>query len=160
MAEASTIARMSISRSACPLVQWDVWDASAGNVRDFAVDRLGGPLPGEVGQMAALGATTAVKVSPRRFWLFTATRPGLPAGLGAELDLCEGRERLALRTPHLRGVLAQCLAVDWDRTLGRAAFAPMHNIPVMFSRSSAEEGVFVVPRTFARSIVDWLEDCL
>ena len=57
-------------------------------------------------------------------------------------------------------MLAQCLAVDWDLTLDRATFAPIHRIPVMFSRNSRENGTFIVPRTFARSIVDWLEDCL
>jgi sarcosine oxidase subunit gamma len=162
MAEA--IDRIVITRLACPLMQWDAWGDISEGLGAFAADRLGGPLPGEVGGVAVLGAVTAVKTAPRRFWLLAADRAslprGLPADLGAELDLGEGRERIDIRTPRLRDVLAQCLAVDWDRTPDRATFAPMHRVPVMFSRRSAEEGTFLVPRTFAQSIVEWLEDCL
>jgi sarcosine oxidase subunit gamma len=164
MAEARAIDRITITRSSCTLMQWDAWGDVSGAFADFAADRLGGPLPGEVGAIAILGAVTAVKAAPRRFWLIVKDRNllpgGLPGELGAELDLSEGRERIDVRALRLRDVLAQCLAVDWDRTLDRATFAPMHRIPVMFSRKSAEEGTFVVPRTFAQSIVDWLQDCL
>jgi sarcosine oxidase subunit gamma len=162
MAEA--IDRPTISRSSCPLMQWDAWNDVSEGFGTFATQRLGGALPAEVGSIATFGAVTAVKIAPRRFWLFSADRAALPRGvpaeLGAELDLSEGRERIDIRTSRLRAVLAQCLAVDWDHTRDRATLGPLHRIPVMFSRHSAEEGTFVVPRTFAQSIVDWLEDCL
>lgn len=163
MAEPGVNDRITITRSSCSLVQWEAWDDAAERFAQFAADRLGGPLPEEVGRIFRSGAVMGVKLAPRRYWLFSRDRTDLPRGLpgdvGAELDLSEGRERIDLRTPRLRDVLAQCLAVDWDRTLDRATFAPMHRIPVMFTRSSPEEGTFVIPRTFARSIVDWLEDC-
>ncbi|WP_454857016.1 sarcosine oxidase subunit gamma [Rhizobium binxianense] len=163
MAETATMDRIEIIRFACTLVQWDAWGGSTAAFEAFATRELGSPLPAAVGGIAAIGAVSAVRVAPRRFWLFAAERDALPRGvpteLGCELDLGEGRERIALRTPRLRDVLARCLAVDWDETLGVATFASLHRIPVMFTRSSAEEGQFVVPRTFARSIASWLEDC-
>jgi len=164
MAEAMTTERIMITRSACPLVQWDAWDSCSSEFSEFAADRLGGPLPDEVGRITPYCTRMVIKAAPRRFWIF-APQPedlphGLPVALGTELDLSEGRMRLEVRTPRLRDVLAQCLAIDWDETLNRAAFAKMHRIPVMFSRNSADEGAFVVPRTFAQSIHEWLEDCL
>jgi sarcosine oxidase subunit gamma len=162
MAETATMDRIEIVRSACPLVQWDAWAGSIAAFEAFAAGTLGSALPAAVGEIAAIGAVSAVRVAPRRFWLFAdreALPCGVPAELGCELDLGEGRERITLSTPRLRDVLAQCLAVDWDRTLGVATFASFHRIPVMFTRSSAEDGQFVVPRTFARSIASWLEDC-
>lgn len=152
-----------ITRSPCLLVQWEAWNGLSPEFGEFARERLGGYLPGEIGEVRVVGAVTAVKAAPRRFWLFGNDPDDLPCGLppalGAEVDLREGRERILVRSPRLRDILAQCLAVDWDTTLDRAIFAPMHRIPVMFTRNSADEGTFVVPRTFSRSIVDWLEAC-
>lgn len=163
MADLTAIQRIAITRSRCPLVQWEAWDDDDDGFARFASGRLGAFLPAEVGQIVRSEVATAVKIAPRRFWLLSrnsdALPRGLPENLGAELDLGEGRERVDIRTPALRDVLAQCLAVDWDRTLDRAVFAPLHRIPVMFTRESTERGTFIVPRTFAQSIVDWLEDC-
>lgn len=163
MVEAVAIDRIQISRTACPMIQWDLWDAGSATFSSFAAERLGGALPARVGETATLGPVTVVKAGPRRFWFLCADRASLPRGLppelGGELDLCEGREQLVLRTRRLRDVLSQCLAIDWNETLGRATFTSLHRIPVMFMRHSAEEGIFVVPRTFSRSIVEWLEGC-
>jgi heterotetrameric sarcosine oxidase gamma subunit len=163
MVEAIAIDRIQISRTACPMIQWDPWDAGSAAFASFAAERLGGALPTKVGETETLGPVTVVKAGPRRFWFLCAGRASLPRGLppelGAELDLSEGRERLVVRTPHLRDVLSQCMAIDWNETLGRAAFASLHRIPVMFMRHSVEEGIFVVPRTFTRSVVEWLEGC-
>ena len=164
MVDPRKIDRLTIRRSSCPLVQWDFWETNADRFAAFAAERLGTALAAEVGQISVQGAVTIVKTAPRRFWIF-APEPrdlplGVPADLGTELDLSEGRVRIEVQSPELRDVVAQCLAIDWEETLNRATFAQMHRIPVMFTRRSAEEGEFVVPRTFAQSIAEWLEDCL
>ena len=81
MAETRTIERIAMTRSSCPLLQWDAWDDPFKAFGDFAADRLGGSLPGQVGQMAVLAEVTAVKVAPRRFWLVARTGDDLPRGL-------------------------------------------------------------------------------
>ena len=163
MADPTAIQGITITRSCCPLVQWQAWGDDDDGFARFAAGRLGASLPAEVGQIVKSDGVTAVKIAPRRFWLLAsdpdAVPRGLPGTLGAELDLGEGRERIDIRTPALRDVLVQCLAVDWDRTQDRAVFAPLHRVPVMFTRGSTEHGTLVVPRTFAQSIADWLEDC-
>jgi len=163
MAELAGASPIAITRSPCPLVQWESWADTGAGFDEFASARLGLSLPKDVGRIAGSDRVTAVRIAPRRCWLFAGDRDALPRGLpqelGTELDLSEGRERIDVGTPRLRDVLGQCLAVDWDRTQDRAVLAPMHRIPVLFIRRSTEDGTFVVPRTFAQSIVDWLKDC-
>ncbi|WEX91147.1 sarcosine oxidase subunit gamma [Sinorhizobium garamanticum] len=164
MVETSSAKRMVLKQLPCPLIQCDAWDGALAAFEAALAREIGGALPTQVGEIAGRDGLKVVRAGPRRFWIFPRERSstiasGIPPELGCRLDLSEGRIRIEVSTPDLCDVVSKCLAIDWDRTLGLATFSSLHRIPVMFTRSSERDGEFVVPRSFARSISEWLEEC-
>ncbi len=154
---------IAVARRACPLVQWDIWEPRAVAVAGHAAAAFGAALPEAVGEIVIRDGVSAIRVAPRRFWFMAddASRlpRGLPVELGTALDLGEGRIRLDLETDRLREVVAQCIALDWEETKGRASFTAFHRVPVMFTRDTDVRGAFLVPRTFCQSLAEWIEGC-
>ncbi|WP_331375886.1 hypothetical protein [Sinorhizobium chiapasense] len=164
MVEMSSAKAMVLKQLPCPLIQCDAWEGTLAAFEPALARQFGGALPTQVGGIAERDGMKVVRAGPRRFWIFPAERAsaiasGIPPELGCRLDLSEGRIRIEVTTPDLRDVVSKCLAIDWERTLGVATFSSLHRIPVMFTRSSEHDGAFVVPRSFARSISEWLEVC-
>ncbi|MCA1439297.1 sarcosine oxidase subunit gamma [Ensifer sp. IC4062] len=164
MVETLSAKRMVLEQLPCPLIQCDAWEGTFAAFKAALAREIGGALPTQVGEIAGRGGLRVVRAGPRRFWIFPSERSatiasGIPPELGCRLDLSEGRIRIEVSTPDLRDVVSKCLAIDWDRTLGVATFSSLHRIPVMFTRFSERDGEFVVPRSFARSISEWLEEC-
>ncbi|UWU17845.1 hypothetical protein N2599_21215 (plasmid) [Rhizobium sullae] len=160
MVEIHSSEPMVLKQSPCPLIQYEAWDLELRSFEAALAQKIDGPVPGRVGEIAVRDDLKVVRAAPRRFWLFPAARGAgafsIPPELGYGLDLSEGRVRIQVITPHLRDLLSTCLPIDWDTTEGVATFSSFHRIPIMFTRSSDFEGEFIVPRSFARSISHWL----
>jgi heterotetrameric sarcosine oxidase gamma subunit len=159
------VAALEFSAADCQLVQIEAWD---GRIEQFKSDlsrTFGIALPATVGETIRQPSLRAIKVAPRRFWLLYDT-PGEPPievdpDLGSVTDLGEGRIRVRLCGDRLPRVLAGCIAVDWHSPAvapSKAIQTSFHGVPVLFVRTGEAECELVVPRSFARSILDWLED--
>ncbi|MBZ7924282.1 hypothetical protein LAC81_26515 [Ensifer adhaerens] len=154
---------LTVTVSNCPIVQLDAWAGELSAFESKVAQDIGGPLPAETGQITVHGDLTIARARPGRFWVFSANAPfklSIPPELGCALHLSEGRIRIKVGAANLRRVVSKCLAIDWEASEGVATFTSMHRIPVLFMRSSASDGEFIVPRTFAQSIQEWLEECL
>jgi heterotetrameric sarcosine oxidase gamma subunit len=161
MAEAD----FSLVREDCAIVQADGW---AANLAAFEADlsrQLGCSLPRMVGETVALGQGLIVRIAPARFWIIgegpKASRLSFEPELGSVVSLGEGRVRLRLAGSRLFDVLASCVAIDWlspAAAVGQAVQTGFHRIPVLFLRSGQHECDLIVPRSFAKSLSDWLAD--
>lgn len=162
MAEVSAL---ELSVADCPLVQIEAWDGTSEQFQSDLSRTFGIALPATVGETIRQASLRAIKVTPRRFWLLYDT-PGRPPvemdpDLGSVTDLGEGRIRVLLRGDRLPDVLAGCIAVDWHSPAvapGKVVQTSFHGVPVLFVRTGETECELIVPRSFARSILDWLED--
>lgn len=160
MAEAS---ELELSVSDCPLVQLDAWDGRTEQFQSDVLRTSGIALPAAVGGTIRQQDLRAIKVAPRRFWLLydvSGKRPiAIDPELGSSLDTGEGRIRIRVSGSRLADVLAGCIAVDWRSPAaapGKAVHVSFHHVPVLFVRTGEAECELVVPRSFARSILDWL----
>jgi sarcosine oxidase subunit gamma len=146
-------------------VQIEAWDGTSEQFQSDLSRTFGIALPATVGETIRQPNLRAIKVAPRRFWLHYDTPGGPPIevdpDLGSVTDLGEGRIRVRLRGNRLADVLAGCIAVDWRSQAvapGKAIQTSLHGVPVLFLRTGETECELIVPRSFARSILDWLED--
>jgi sarcosine oxidase subunit gamma len=159
------ISALELSVADCPLVQVEAWDGTSEQFQSDLLRAFEIALPATVGETIRQPSLRAIKVAPRRFWLLYDT-PGRPPievdpDLGSVTHLGEGRIRVRLRGDRLPSVLAGCIAVDWHSpttALGNAIQTSFHHIPVLFVRTGEAECELIVPRSFARSILDWLGD--
>ena len=159
------ISALELSVADCPLVQVGAWD---GTFEQFQLDlsrTFGIALPATVGETIRQPSLRAIKVAPRRFWLLYDIPGGTPIevdpDLGSVTDLGEGRIRVQLCGDRLPDVLAGCIAVDWHSPAvapGKVVHTSFHHIPVLFVRTGEAECELIVPRSFARSILNWLKD--
>jgi heterotetrameric sarcosine oxidase gamma subunit len=154
-----------LSVADCSIVQFEAWDGRSQQLEAVLSGTLGIALPGTVGETVRHQNLRAIKVAPRRFWLLYDAPGGEPVAvdpdLGSVVDLGEGRTRLRLSGPSLPDVLAKCIAVDWQSPAaapGRAIQTSLHGVPVLFLRTGEAECELLVPRSFSRSIADWLGD--
>jgi sarcosine oxidase subunit gamma len=149
----------------CPLVQLEAWDGRSQQLEAVLSGTLGIALPGTVGEIVRHQNLRAIKVAPRRFWLLYDA-PGrepiaMDPDVGSVVDLGEGRTRLRLSGSRLPDVLAKCIAVDWQSPAvapQKASQTSFHGVPVLFLRTGEAECELLVPRSFSRSILDWLGD--
>ena len=154
-----------LSVADCSLVQLEVWDGKSQQLEAVLSGTFGIALPSTVGETVRHRNLRAIRVAPRRFWLLYDAPGGEPIALdpdfGSVVDLGEGRTRLRLSGPRLADVLAKCIAVDWQSPAAapeRAIQTSFHGVPVLFLRTGEAECELLVPRSFSRSILDWLGD--
>nr|WP_246252112.1 sarcosine oxidase subunit gamma [Mesorhizobium camelthorni] len=147
------------------LVQIEAWDGTFEQFQSDLSRTFGIALPATVGETVRQPSLRAIKVAPRRFWLLYDTSGGpsveVDPDLGALTHLGEGRIRVRLCGDRLPGVLAGCIAVDWRSQAvapGKAIQTSFHGVPVLFVRTGEAECELIVPRSFSRSILDWLKD--
>ena len=147
----------------CPIVQADGWHGSVADFEASLSRQLGGALPAAVGQTVDAGGCRVIRIAPRRFWLVGNRQAGLSIDpeLGCLILQREGRVRLRMAGPRLLDVLASCVAIDWftpEAAPGRAIQTGFHRVPVLLVRQREHECDLIAPRSFARSLSDWLVD--
>jgi heterotetrameric sarcosine oxidase gamma subunit len=147
----------------CSILQADGWQ---GRITDFEASlsrQLGGALPVAVGQTTDAGECRVIRIAPRRFWLVGERQAGLSIDpeLGCLISLREGRVRMRMAGSRLLDVLASCVAIDWlapEAAPGRAIQTGFHRVPVLLLRQDEQECDLLAPRSFAKSLSDWLID--
>jgi sarcosine oxidase subunit gamma len=156
-------AQFAMSVGPCVILQAEGWPPSLPAFEAELSRQLGVALPAAVGRTASIGSGMAVRIAPRRLWL-VSDGPQLPdcaidPDLGCLLPLGEGRVRVRLEGPRIFDVLAACVAVDWHETgPGRAVQAGFHHVPVLLLRTAADACDLLVPRSFARSLAEWIDE--
>ncbi|WP_246680789.1 sarcosine oxidase subunit gamma [Mesorhizobium sp. B3-1-9] len=166
MAEALVSKDFTLSRSDCPIVQVEGWDGMLARFELNVSQMLGTALPVSVGETVRHADTLIVRVSPRRLWLMMETdakppQPAIDPELGCSVPLGEGRVRFSLSGARILEILSGCIAVDWrapSAAPGRAIQTALHHVPVLVLRTSETSCVMIVPRSFARSLADWIAD--
>ncbi|MER9654249.1 sarcosine oxidase subunit gamma [Mesorhizobium sp. M0152] len=154
----------SLSVADCPLIQVEGWD---GTLRQFEASlsaSLGTRLPASVGETVHHNGLLVIRVAPRRLWLVLddvtqAPSLAIDPNLGCSVPLGEGRVRFSLAGTDIAGILSACIAVDWHAPTaapGRAVLTSLHHVPVLFLRTRDTACDLVVPRSFARSLSDWI----
>jgi heterotetrameric sarcosine oxidase gamma subunit len=147
----------------CAILQADGW---AGNLAAFEASlsgQLGATLPAAVGETVGIGGSRVIRVAPRRFWLVGDRQDALSMDpeLGSLISLAEGRMRLRMAGARLFEILNACVAIDWlspAASPGRAVQTSFHHVPVLLIRADAQECDLIVPRSFAKSLMDWVSD--
>lgn len=159
------ISALELSVADCPLVQVEAWDGTFGQFQLDLSRTFGIALPATVGETIRQPNLRAMKVAPRRFWLLYDTPGRSPIevnpDLGSVTHLGEGRIRVRLRGDRLPDILAGCIAIDWHSPAvapGKVVHTSFHGVAVLFVRTGEAECELIVPRSFARSILDWLKD--
>ena len=147
----------------CSILQADGW---RGTIADFDASlsrQLGGALPAAVGEWIDIGGCSVIRIAPRRFWLVGEPQTGLSIDpeLGCLVPLRDGRVCLRMGGSRLFEVLNACAAIDWlspDAAPGRAVQTGFHRVPVLLLRQDEQECDLIAPRSFAKSLSDWLVD--
>jgi methylglutamate dehydrogenase subunit D len=118
------------------------------------------PFPQKPGDVLAKAGRRVMRITPRLAWVLAegATLP-LPAitNDGVVVDLSNSRLRLRL-AGQAADALRRLVAVDFDG-LGSSTFIAslVHGIPVTILLAPGAFDV-LVPRTFAASLVEWIDD--
>ncbi|WP_245452136.1 sarcosine oxidase subunit gamma [Mesorhizobium waimense] len=162
MADSSTMAGFEMAADDCVIVQFEGWDGAMAQFEAQLRRMLDGPLPNEVGETVRHDSWVVIRVAPRRFWLLgddPLPIRDIDPELGCTLPLGEGRVRLRLFGGVIKHVLERCVAVDW-KTLGegRAVQTGLHRVPILLLRRSAFECDLLVPRSFSKSMTEWIAD--
>lgn len=156
--------RFHMAAEPCAIMQLECWADSSEAFGAAIAARLGGELPAEVGEVRSMAGLKAVRIAPRRLWLIgDEAVPALSVDpdLGCALPLSEGRVRLHLSGRHLLDVLSACVAIDWNgpqAAPGRAVQTGFHRVPVLALRTASDACDLVVPRSFERSLTEWISD--
>ncbi|MER9246769.1 sarcosine oxidase subunit gamma family protein [Mesorhizobium sp. M0590] len=163
----------SLSVADCPLVQIEGWDATLRQFEKSVSASLGTKLPTSVGETIRHKGLLIIRIAPRRLWLALDEGTEAPALvvdpdlgcsvplLGCSVPLGEGRVRLRMAGPGIARLLSGCIAVDWHAPAaapGRAVQTSFHHVPVLFLRTGETACELIVPRSFARSLSDWIAD--
>ncbi|MER9332528.1 sarcosine oxidase subunit gamma [Mesorhizobium sp. M0293] len=156
----------SLSVADCQLIQVEAWDGTLGQLESSLSVALGTGLPASVGETVRHKNLLIIRVAPRRLWLALDDGTQAPSlaidpDLGCSVCLGEGRVRFSLAGADIASVLSTCIAVDWHaRTSapGRAVQTSFHHVPVLLLRTGEISCDLVAPRSFARSLHDWLAD--
>ncbi|WFP61259.1 sarcosine oxidase subunit gamma family protein [Mesorhizobium sp. WSM4904] len=155
-----------LSAADCPIVQIEGWDGTLARFEASVSKALGVPLPAAVGETVRHADVLIVRVAPRRFWLIfetgiKPTPPTIDPELGCSVLLDEGRVRLRMDGARLQEILSKCVAVNWSSPAaapGHAWHAAFHHIPVLLLRTAETACDLIVPRSFMRSLTDWIAD--
>lgn len=164
--DSSTSLDFDLSAADCPIAQIDGWDGTLERFEASLSEELGTALPARVGETVRHADTLIVRVAPRRFWLISEGDAELPSPavdpeLGCSVSLSEGRMRFRMTGARVPEVLSACIAVDWlspAAAHGRAVQTSFHRVPVLLLRTAADACDLLVPRSFARSLAEWVAD--
>ncbi|WP_189521194.1 MULTISPECIES: sarcosine oxidase subunit gamma family protein [unclassified Mesorhizobium] len=164
MVEPLSLKDFNLSPADCPIVQIEGWDATLAKFEASVSRALGAPLPAAVGETVRHAEVLIVRVAPRRFWLMSeaGAKPlTIDPELGCSVSLGEGRLRLRMDGTRLPEILSKCVAVDWSSPAaapGRAWQTAFHHVPVLLLRTAETACDLIVPRSFAKSLTDWIAD--
>ncbi|MER8944637.1 sarcosine oxidase subunit gamma family protein [Mesorhizobium sp. M0203] len=164
MASLTASRDFSLSVADCPLIQIEGWDATLRQFEKSVSASLNTKLPASVGETVRHKGFLTIRVAPRRLWLALDEGTEAPAlvvdpDLGCSVPLGEGRVRLKMAGPGIATLLSGCIAVDWHAPTaapGRAVQTSFHHVPVLFLRTGETACELIVPRSFARSLSDWI----
>ncbi|AZO64291.1 MULTISPECIES: sarcosine oxidase subunit gamma family protein [unclassified Mesorhizobium] len=156
----------SLSVADCPLIQVEGWDGTLGQFESSLSTSLGTKLPASVGETVRHKGFLVIRVAPRRLWLALddgAQAPSLAIDpdFGCSVSLGEGRVRFTMAGADVARILSKCIAVDWHAPIaapGRAVLTSLHHVPVLFLRTGETACELMVPRSFSRSLSDWIAD--
>ncbi|TIX40271.1 MAG: sarcosine oxidase subunit gamma, partial [Mesorhizobium sp.] len=148
------------------LIQIEGWDRTLRQFEKSVSASLNTKLPASVGETVRHKGLLTIRVAPRRLWLALDEGTEAPAlvvdpDLGCSVPLGEGRVRLKMAGPGIARLLSGCVAVDWHAPTaapGRAVLTSFHHVPVLFLRTGETACELLVPRSFARSLSDWIAD--
>ena len=166
MASLASSKDFSLSVADCPLIQVEAWSGTLRQFESSLSVSLGAELPTSVGGTVRHNGLLIIRVAPRRLWLalddgMQAPSFAIDQDLGCSVSLGEGRVRFSLAGANIARVLSTCIAVDWHAPTvapGRAVQTSFHHIPVLLLRTGQAACDLVVPRSFARSLSDWMAD--
>ncbi|TPJ79061.1 sarcosine oxidase subunit gamma [Mesorhizobium sp. B2-6-2] len=154
-----------ISVAACTIIQVESWPETQAACEADLSRQLGAALPAVAGETVAVAGWLAVRIAPRRFWLIADGGPqvdwNIDPTLGCSLSLSEGRMRLKLSGPQTFNALKGSVAIDWDSPCAsprRALQTGLHHVPVLLLRNGPDACDILVPRSFVRSVIEWLAD--
>ncbi|MER8726211.1 sarcosine oxidase subunit gamma family protein [Mesorhizobium sp. M1027] len=164
MASLTSSRDFSLSVVDCPLIQIEGWDGTLRQFETSVSASLGTKLPASIGETVRHKALLIIRIAPRRLWLALDEGMQAPAlvvdpDLGCSVPLGEGRVRLKMAGPDIARLLSGCIAVDWHAPTaapGRAVQTSFHHVPVLFLRTGETACELIVPRSFARSLSDWI----
>ncbi|MER9017075.1 sarcosine oxidase subunit gamma [Mesorhizobium sp. M0898] len=166
MASLTSSRDFSLSVADCPLIQIEGWDATLRQFEKSVSASLNTKLPASVGETVRHKGLLTIRVAPRRLWLALDEGAEAPAlvvdpDLGCSVPLGEGRVRLKMAGPGIARLLSGCIAVNWHAPTaapGRAVQTSFHHVPVLFLRTGETACELIVPRSFSRSLSDWIAD--
>ncbi|MER8704432.1 sarcosine oxidase subunit gamma [Mesorhizobium sp. M0323] len=166
MASLTSSRDFSLSVADCPLIQIEGWDATLRQFEKSVSASLNTKLPASVGETVRHKGLLTIRVAPRRLWLALDEGTEAPAlvvdpDLGCSVPLGEGRVRLKMAGPGIARLLSGCIAVNWHAPTaapGRAVQTSLHHVPVLFLRTGETACELIVPRSFSRSLSDWIAD--
>lgn len=100
------------------------------------------------------------QIGPSRYFLWGAVPPDIDIGVGTCVDLSHARVVLVLTGDHARDLLVRAVPLDvrdcaFD--VGHMVSTPLHHIPVLLARPTLTQWVLIVPRSYARSMVNHLQ---
>ena len=114
------------------------------------------------------GSSRLVRLTRDQYWWVAADDTNLsrfasqlPATAGAITHLSAGRVRLLLTGSDAREVLAKGIAIDLHPghfAVGQSAQTGLHHTGVFLERVGADAYELFIQRTFAASIIEWLQD--
>ncbi|WP_245525636.1 sarcosine oxidase subunit gamma family protein [Mesorhizobium sp. M00.F.Ca.ET.216.01.1.1] len=166
MASVMSSQEFSLSVADCPLIQIEGWDGTLAQFEKGVSASLGTKLPASVGETVRHRGLLVVRVAPRH--LLLALDDGIEApslavdpDLGCSVSLGEGRVRFSMAGAGIARILSRCIAVDWHAPAaapGRAVQTSLHHVPVLFLRTGETACDLIVPRSFSRSLADWIAD--
>ncbi|MFD2052062.1 sarcosine oxidase subunit gamma family protein [Mesorhizobium calcicola] len=151
-----------IASQDCGIVQFHGWDEAMARFEADLATKLGGQLPTKVGKTAYKDGKFVMRIAPNRFWLLSDAPPppiDIDPELGCKLALGEGRVRLRLSGRNIKHVLERCVVVDWDSLPeGEGVQVCFHRVSVLLLRTGSSQCDLFVPRSFARSLMDWISN--
>lgn len=140
------------------MAEAQAWD---GHQRELAqtLSHWSGAAAVSSGSFAEKGVGFA-QIGPSRYFLWGAAPPDIDIGVGTCVDLSHARVVLVLTGDHARDLLVRAVPLDvrdcaFD--VGRMVSTPLHHIPVLLARPTLTQWVLIVPRSYARSIVNHLQ---
>ncbi|MER8899630.1 sarcosine oxidase subunit gamma family protein [Mesorhizobium sp. M0676] len=160
------VKNFSLSMADCALSQVEGWERTLAQFEASVSALLGSKLPAAVGETIRHRGLHIIRIAPRRLWLLAdegseAPLPGIDPQIGCSVSLGEGRVRLKLAGPDIARVLSKCIVVDWHAPTtarGRAVQTSFHKVGVLLLRTDDTACDLLVPRSFARSLSDWIEE--
>ncbi|WP_292396701.1 sarcosine oxidase subunit gamma family protein [Mesorhizobium sp.] len=166
MASIMSSQEFSLSVADCPLIQVEGWDGTLRQFEKSVTASLGTKLPASVGETVRQKGLLVIRIAPRRLWLALDDGEQAPSlavdpDLGCSVSLGEGRVRFTMAGANIARVLSKCITVDWHAPAaapGRAVLTSLHHVPVLFLRTGETACELIVPRSFSRSLSDWIAD--